>query len=84
LEVPRDISIVSFDNESEQVTAGIGVTSLEVNVSAMCEAAVNLLLENIESDDYKIKGRVFVDGRVVMKESVKQIIVEPVSKRKPR
>jgi LacI family transcriptional regulator len=73
LEVPRDISIVSFDNESEQVTAGVKVTSLEVNVSAMCEEAVKLLQENIESDDYKIKGRVFVDGGVVVKESIRQI-----------
>jgi len=60
-------------NESEQVTAGVKVTSLEVNVSAMCEEAVKLLQENIESDDYKIKGRVFVDGGVVVKESIRQI-----------
>jgi LacI family transcriptional regulator len=70
LRVPRDISLVGFDNESEVVTAGVGVTSLEVNVTAMCEMAVNLLLENIESDNYQIRGKVFIDGRVVVKESI--------------
>jgi LacI family transcriptional regulator len=69
-QVPRDISIAGFDNESELATAGIGVTSLEVNVPAMCDTAVQLLQENIESADYKIKGRVFVDGRVVIKDSI--------------
>jgi LacI family transcriptional regulator len=70
LQVPRDISIVGFDNESDVVTAGIGVTSLEVNSAAMCETAINLLLENIESDNYHVRGKVFVDGRVVIKESI--------------
>jgi LacI family transcriptional regulator len=70
MRVPQDISIVGFDNESEVVTAGVGVTSLEVNIAAMCEAAINLLLENIETDNYQVRGKVFVDGKVVIKESI--------------
>jgi LacI family transcriptional regulator len=70
LQVPRDISIVGFDNESDVVTAGVGVTSLEVNIAAMCKEAVDLLLENIETGDYRVRGKVFVDGRVVVKESI--------------
>ncbi|MDR1074535.1 MAG: substrate-binding domain-containing protein [Treponema sp.] len=70
LEVPRDISIVGFDNESEAVTAGIGVTSLEVNVQAMCATAIDQLIERIESKSYRLRGKCFIDGRVVIKQSI--------------
>jgi LacI family transcriptional regulator len=69
-EIPRDISIVSFDNDNEQITDGLRVTSLEVNVDAMCEAAVNLLRGNIETADYRGRGRVFFDGKIIIKESI--------------
>ncbi|MDR0387334.1 MAG: LacI family DNA-binding transcriptional regulator, partial [Treponema sp.] len=70
LEVPKDVSIVGFDNESAVVTAGIGVTSLEVNVTGMCELAVNQLIQQIELPDYVSRGRSFIDGRVVVKQSI--------------
>jgi LacI family transcriptional regulator len=70
LEVPKDISIAGFDNESKMVTAGIGVTSLEFNVLGMSELAVNLLIQHIELPDYVCRGRSFIDGRVVVKQSI--------------
>jgi LacI family transcriptional regulator len=70
LNVPSDVSLVGFDNESEMVTAGLGVTSLEVNISGMCEAAVNMLIEHIETRDYKPRGRMFIDGKIVVKQSI--------------
>jgi LacI family transcriptional regulator len=70
LEVPDDVSIVGFDNESELVTAGLGVTSLEVNLQAMSQTAVNLLIEHIESNAYRSRGRTFIDGRIVGKQSI--------------
>jgi LacI family transcriptional regulator len=70
LEVPRDISIVGFDNESEAITFGVGVTSLEVNVQDMCATAVDKLIERIESKSYRPRGKCFIDGRVVIKESI--------------
>jgi LacI family transcriptional regulator len=68
--VPEEISIAGFDNDSEDVTAGLGVTSFEVNIQAMCDAAVRALLEHIESKDYKPQGVLFIDGRVVEKNSI--------------
>jgi LacI family transcriptional regulator len=70
LEVPRDISIVGFDNESEAVTSGVGVTSLEVNVEDMCATAVDRLIERIESKTYRPRGKCFIDGRIVTKRSI--------------
>jgi LacI family transcriptional regulator len=70
LNVPDDVSLVGFDNESEIVTAGLGVTSLEVNIPGMCEVAVNLLIKHIEARDYKPQGKQFIDGRIVVKQSI--------------
>lgn len=70
LDVPTDVSLVGFDNESEIVTAGLGVTSLEVDTVGMCVAAVNMLIENIEARDYKPRGRMFIDGKIVLKQSI--------------
>jgi LacI family transcriptional regulator len=70
LEVPGDVSIVGFDCESELVTAGLGVTSLEVNLQAMSQTAVNLLIEHVENNAYQSRGRTFIDGRVVGKQSI--------------
>jgi LacI family transcriptional regulator len=70
LQVPRDISIVGFDNENEAVTDGIGVTSLELNVSGMCELAVKALIERIESRDYTSRGSSFINGQIIIKQSI--------------
>jgi LacI family transcriptional regulator len=70
LEVPKDVSVAGFDNESELVTAGVGVTSLEFNIAAMSELAVELLIQHIESPDYVPRGHSFIDGRVVIKHSI--------------
>jgi LacI family transcriptional regulator len=70
LNVPEDISIVGFDNESEVVTAGVGVTSLEFNMEAMCRMAIDLLIQHIEVPDYVCRGHSFIDGRVVVKQSI--------------
>jgi LacI family transcriptional regulator len=70
LNIPEDISIVGFDNDSESVTGGIGVTSLEVNIRTMCDRAVTLLIRHIENMDYVPRGRLFIDGLVVEKDSI--------------
>ena len=68
--VPRDVSIVGFDNECEDLTGGIGVTSLEINISAMCALAVNQIIKNIEDPDYIPHGQSFIDGKVISKASI--------------
>ncbi|MDR1971322.1 MAG: LacI family DNA-binding transcriptional regulator [Treponema sp.] len=70
LKIPDDVSIVGFDNESELVTGGVGVTSLALNTAGMSELTVNLLIQQIESPAYTVKGRSFIDGRIVIKQSI--------------
>jgi LacI family transcriptional regulator len=69
--VPDDISIVGFDNASTATTAGVGVTSLEVNTAAMCDVAVSYLIQHIENEHYTPHGRSFIDGTVIVKQSIK-------------
>lgn len=68
--VPLDVSIVGFDNESEDLTGGIGVTSLEINIFAMCALAVNQIIQNIEDPAYIPHGQSFIDGKVIGKDSI--------------
>jgi LacI family transcriptional regulator len=70
LRVPEDVSIVGFDNDDSMITAGIGITSLAVNVPLMCELTVDLLMKHIESADYVPRGKSFIDGRIVVKQSI--------------
>ncbi|GHU60673.1 LacI family transcriptional regulator [Spirochaetia bacterium] len=70
IQVPRDVSIAGFDNEGSAVTGGIGVTSLEVNITAMCETAVQSLIQYIETPEYQGRGRIFIDGSIAVKQSI--------------
>ncbi|MDR1029596.1 MAG: LacI family DNA-binding transcriptional regulator [Treponema sp.] len=70
LAVPKDISLVGFDNESEVVTSGIGVTSLAFNIAVMSKLAVDLLIQHIESSAYVPRGHSFIDGQVMVKHSI--------------
>ncbi|MDR0556327.1 MAG: substrate-binding domain-containing protein [Treponema sp.] len=65
LKVPCCISIVGSDNENGAVAAGIGVTSLEFNVQDMRATAIDQLIERVESKSYRLRGKRFIDGRVV-------------------
>jgi LacI family transcriptional regulator len=70
LRVPKDISIVGFDNAWNSVTGGINVTSVEFNVGRMCEAAVESILLCIEDENYRPHGTLFFDANIIAKDSV--------------
>jgi LacI family transcriptional regulator len=70
LKVPGDISVVGFDNADATITADVEVTSVEMNVHAMCESAVNSVIRHIEDETYKPHGMVFIEAKLVEKKSV--------------
>jgi LacI family transcriptional regulator len=70
LKVPEDISIVGFDNAEASITADIDVTSVEMNVRAMCESAINCVIRYIEDETYKPHGMLFIEAKLVEKKSV--------------
>jgi LacI family transcriptional regulator len=70
LKVPEDISIAGFDNTFAGLTSGVAVTSVEINVEAMCEAAVNAVIAHIEHEEYRPHGKVFIEARIIEKDSI--------------
>jgi LacI family transcriptional regulator len=70
LRIPEDISIAGFDNADNLITGGVDVTSVEINISGMCESAVNAVLQRIENDLYKPQGILWIDAQVIEKQSV--------------
>ncbi len=68
--IPEDISVVGFDNYIYATLSDPPITTVEVNVEAMAEAAVNSIMKRIKhpTKDY---GRKVVSGRIVYRDSVK-------------
>ncbi len=68
--IPEDISVVGFDNYIYATLSDPPITTVEVNVEAMSEAAVNSIMKRIKhpTEDY---GRKVISGRIVYRDSAK-------------
>jgi LacI family transcriptional regulator len=70
LSVPEDFSVVSFDTTNPQITGGIDITSLELNVKLMCKTAVKRVRELMDNPASPGLGNLFIDGQIVEKGSI--------------
>lgn len=68
--VPDDISVVGFDNYIYPGICDVGITTYEVDQAAMASQAVQILVKRMgnETDSHRTH---MVEGRIVVKESVK-------------
>jgi LacI family transcriptional regulator len=68
--VPDEISVVGYDNYIYATLSEPAITTVEVNIEAMSEAAVSSMLKRIKNPvrDY---GRKVISGRIVYRDSVK-------------
>jgi LacI family transcriptional regulator len=66
--VPEDISVVGYDNHIYAAISIPAITTVEVNVEAMSEAAVNSIVKRIkrQTNDY---GRKIISGRIIVRDS---------------
>jgi DNA-binding LacI/PurR family transcriptional regulator len=48
----------------------VAVTSVDININAMCEAAANAVIAHIEHEEYRPHGKVFIEARIVEKDSI--------------
>lgn len=67
--VPKDISVVGFDND---IFANISVpklTTVEVDIISMSETAVDAMIRKISGDKYAI-GRKVISGKLIIRDSV--------------
>ena len=70
--VPEDISVTGYDNFLESDLTGIGITTYEVDIHEMARRSLKHMRRKILGQNYH-RGTSIVEGRLVVKESVKQI-----------
>lgn len=70
--VPEDFSVVGFDNDIFATISSPQITTVEVDIEEMASTAVEYILEKIKIDNREY-GRVSIKGKIVYRESVKEI-----------
>ena len=73
--IPDDISVVGYDNHIYSTISSPRLTTIDVNSRSMSEEAVNIILHKIRDSSYK-RGRTLVTGKLVRRESVKNLTLE--------
>ena len=71
--VPDDISVVGYDNHIYSTICSPRLTTIDVNSRAMSGEAVDIILHKIRDGNYK-RGRTLVTGKLIRRESVKNLI----------
>ncbi|WP_455717766.1 substrate-binding domain-containing protein [Anaerosporobacter sp.] len=69
LSVPKDVSVVGFDNYLYPGLCDIGITTYEVDIHEMARFTVSTIIKKIENKNYK-SGIFIGRGHLVCKESV--------------
>jgi LacI family transcriptional regulator len=72
--VPEDISVVGYDNYIYATLSVPKITTMEVNVEAMAEAAVHSIITRLKNPD-KETGRKVISGRMIVRESADALII---------
>lgn len=70
--VPKDISVVGFDNDIYEPVLQIGITTYAVHTQEMARRALHILLYKLENPDYRL-GVSMIDGTFIERESARQI-----------
>jgi LacI family transcriptional regulator len=68
--VPDQVSVVGYDNYIYATLSEPAITTVEVNIEAMSDAAVNSILKRIKKPDSDY-GRKVISGRIIYRDSVK-------------
>lgn len=72
IRVPKDISIVGFDNYLYEGLCDISITTYEVNIKEMVKTALVLLIRQIQAGGGLLPETVIISGHLVEKESVQK------------
>lgn len=66
--VPEDISVVGYDNYLYATLSDPGITTVEVNVEAMSDAAIDFIMKRMKNPA-KEYGRKVISGRIIYRDS---------------
>lgn len=70
LSIPKDISIIGFDNIELSATIRPSLTTIEQPIETMAQAVIDLLIERIQAENKFFDGRkVFFPGSLIVRES---------------
>lgn len=67
--VPRDISVVGYDNYQPPGLCDVGITTYEVDMREMAGQTVRNMIRKLSGKPYR-QGVIIVDGRIIYKDSV--------------
>lgn len=70
--VPKDCSVVGFDNDIYATLTAPQLTTVEVDIEEMAKNSVKFICEKMDDPDAKF-GRVAVKGNIIYRDSVKAI-----------
>lgn len=71
-DVPKDISVVAFDNTICSSISNPPITTVEVNMEEMAKTAAKFIVNKIKNSDKKY-GMVSIRGRIIYRESADNI-----------
>jgi len=72
LRVPEDCSVVGFDNDIYATLTNPDLTTVEVNMAEMSKTAVSMIVNKVRNGNAS-QGRVSVKGKIVYRDSVKDL-----------
>ena len=73
--VPDDISVAGYDNHIYSTISTPRITTMDVNSTRMSSEAVEIMVKKIRDSNYRC-GRILVTGKLVERDSVKQLTVD--------
>lgn len=72
IRVPDDVSVVGYDNYTVSNICIPTITTVEVNIEKMAETSVEVIIKKLADPTY-IEGRRFINGKLIIKNSVLDI-----------
>lgn len=72
LSVPKDVSVVGFDNYNFAPSSEVSITTFDVNMKDMAKKAINNLIKKMGHESYK-NGIIEIPGKIVLKDSVSRL-----------
>ncbi len=70
--VPKDISVVSFDNTFYSTLAEPQITTVDNSVEEMVQTATKIIVKKVENPA-KTYGRIFIKGKIIIRDSSQKI-----------
>lgn len=70
--VPKDISVVGFDNYVIDQFGSVGITTYEIDIKEMAGKAVHMMLNKLSKSNYTA-GMFVMNGKFIERDSAKQV-----------